>query len=79
MESFVCLYRCGILCLDKMDAENQDERHRKQFLEIRIFLHEEVLVIPHHKCYRVRELRRVTSAEHVICTEELKHVQLHFS
>jgi hypothetical protein len=57
-----------------MDAENYDETHREPFLEIIVFLHKEVLVVPHHKYYRVRELRRVTADEHVTRTEELKHI-----
>ena len=58
-----------------MAAKNQLERDRESFLEIRVLLHIKVLIIPQHKCYRAR----VTSAGHVTRTEELKHVQLHFS
>jgi len=59
--------------------KNQDERDREPFLEIRVLLHIKVLIILHHKYYRVRELQRVTSAGHVARTEDLKHVQLYFS
>jgi len=70
MKSFVYLYRCGAICLDKMAAKNQDERHREPFPAIRVVLHTKFLVIPHHRHYRIRELRRVTSG-HVTLTEEL--------
>jgi hypothetical protein len=77
-EKLFCLYRCGTICLDKMAAKIQDERHREPFLPISVFLHVKFLIIPRYRHYRARELRRVTSV-HVTRTEELKHVQLYLS
>jgi hypothetical protein len=79
MKSFVCLYRCGTICLDYMAAKKSRWKTSRTFLALRVFFHIKFLVIPHHRHYGVRELQIVTSAGHVTRTEELKHVQLHFS